>query len=50
MEEENARGIVFIAVTYPIPDGNSISSSLKHKDIFYTGAHAQKYFPNSVFC
>lgn len=41
---------VFIAATYPIPDGNSISSSLKHKEIFCTVAYAQKYFSNYIFC
>lgn len=49
MEKGNVRGIVFIAVTNPIADGNSISSSLKHKDIFCTVAHAQKFFSNYVF-
>lgn len=49
MEKGNVHGIVFIAVIYPTADGNSISSSPKHKDIFCTVAHAQKYFSNYVF-
>lgn len=49
MEKRNVHGIVLIAVTNPIADGNSISSSLKHEDIFCTAAHAQKFFSNYVF-
>lgn len=50
MEEKNVPGTVLMAAAFPTPDGNSISSSLKLKDIFCIVAHAQKYFPSYVFC
>lgn len=34
MEEKNVPGTVLMAAAFPTPDGNSISSSLKLKDIF----------------
>ena len=50
MEEKNVPGTVLMAAAFPTPDGNTISSSLKLKDIFCTVARAQKYFPSYVFC
>ena len=50
MEEKNVPGTVLMAAAFPTPDGNSISSSLKLKDIFSTVTRAQKYFPSYVFC